>query len=315
MSDGWGDALSLTVRTLYLHLELPRWRYSRVDDLTDEQAEAFVEWRKKATYLLGYTRHLDDQLARLLDCAEERLEAVQGDLAAAWACRTCCPESGWQDAPQCARDLYAAVMALGRTAGPEVLLSDRAAVDLIESMTGRRWVFGENRPGITRAKRWLESRGYFTIKTMKGSRTTVYCSVLQGTLPEDHKCLVAVAPDVPDSRPVLGELDVLAFRVSVDWLKAKRDWVPGRAVAEARSELEERQRLAEEREERDTALELLDWLLEPPEPAIRYVRSADSAGARDGGMAAAEPDTGFDELLDPGTRRRDDDEEPRAGHG
>ena len=52
------------------------------------------------------------------------------------------------------------------------------------------------------------------------------------------------------------------FAVSVDLLKAKHDWRPGRAVAEARAELAERQRIAgEQQAEHDTAPEL-DALLD-----------------------------------------------------
>ena len=207
MSDGWGDALSFTVREFYLHPDLPRWRRSSIDVLTDEQAEVVLRWRKEAAGLLAYTRHLDDQLVKLLDCAEAHLESVQGELAAAYACRMSCPEFRYGSLSQRGRDLHAAVAALSRTAGPRVLLSDRVAADLIESMTGRQYAWGD-RAAITSAKRELSGHGIAVIGQYGSSRTTEYCLLLsshtQGTIAGNHKCLVCSAPGVPDSRPELG---------------------------------------------------------------------------------------------------------------
>lgn len=299
---GWGDALTLTIRALYLNPRLPWMLHcGTIDVLTDEQIEAVKRWRGEAARLLGRSRHLDEQLDALLDSAARWLESGQGELAATYACRTSCPEFRWKRMPQSDRDLYAAVMALSRTAGPEVMLTDRVAVDLIESMTGRRYVSGNGRrqqPWITRPKRRLESRGYVTIGFMPGSRTTLYRAVQQGTYaPHPHKCPVALAGGTagPDSRPVLSEQDWQVFMLSRVERRNGAVWEPGKALAAVRELAAAEMRRAEQQEASAAAVNAeLDELLDgspgpacgpPPEPGITIdellgeERHADEPGA------------------------------------
>lgn len=301
MADGgtWGDALTLTIRTLYLNPALPWMLHcASMDILTDEQVGAVRGWRREASRLLGYSRHLDKQLDALLDCAARYLESQQDELGARWSCRTSCPEFGWERMPQSDRDLYAAVMALSRTAGPEVMLTDRVAVDLIESMTGRRYVSGTGRrqqPWITRPKRRLESRGYFTIGFMPGSRTTLYRVVQQGIIAAQHKCPVALGGDRADSRPQMSEQDERVFWLSRAERRNGVVWQPGRAVAEVRSRLE--QQAARDSESWPAPWPLVPWLLD-----ARREADTDFSGLADDGEAGD------------GIRRRGD-EAPSAGSG
>lgn len=281
---GWGDALTATIKILARHPALPQWRRTSLGALTDEQARTVLAWRSQASRLLGYSRHLDEQLDKLLDSAARHLETQQAQWAAHWAAIT--SASWWEDAPQCDRDLFAAITALSRTAGLEVMLTDRVAVDLIESMTGRCWVFGKDRPGITRAKRRLQKRGCFTIRFMPGSKTTIYCLVLQGFIPvEAHTSPVALAEAAADTRPLMAEQDERVVLHSRTWLREGRKWVPGRAVAVVRSLLEEH---AEAETRQLASIAGLEKLLDP---------GTDT----DFSMLA-----GGDVAPDPGNRRRDD---------
>jgi len=230
-------ALSITIRTLYLHPELRWWYRSGSDTLMDGQAEMVSRWRV-AVRDLGRpkARTVNEYLTGLLETAQRHLEAAQDALEARWAEVTSGAASGWQDAPQAARDLYAAVMARSREAGPEVLLSDRVAVDLIESMTGRRYMFGR-RPGLTRAKRWLTEHGYLTTKSGR-LRTTIYCLLTQGIYPPVGQCLVSVG-QVSPGRPGMSEQDRAVVRQSVADLEAKR-WEPGRALTAVREDAADR---------------------------------------------------------------------------
>jgi hypothetical protein len=220
-----GEALSYTIRMLYLHPGLPKWhQLASGADLADTEARVLDEWRRE-TGRLGKpkARHATRFRNGLLEAAERYLEAAQAALDARWG--EVLPTL--EEAPQRAIDMCTAVFALSRHQGPEVLLTDRVAVDVIESMTGRRWLMGD-RPGITRGKRWLVSRDICTLAFMPGSTSTVYCLLTQGITPTEGQCPVSLPAGV---RPLLSERDLMVRAWSRASLKAGEKWQPGQAVA------------------------------------------------------------------------------------
>lgn len=217
-----GEALRYTIRTLYQYPDLPKWHWLTSADLIDTEAKVLNEWRQE-TRRLGKpkARHVTRFRNELLEAAERYQEAQAAALDTRWG--EVLPVM--EEAPQRTTDLCLAVFALSRHQGPEVLLTDRVAVDLIESMTGRRWVFGQDRPGITRAKRWLESRDICTLAFMPGSTSTVYQVLgIQGFIAAEGQ------KPCSTSRPVLSDRDLMVRAWSRDSLKAGEKWVPGRAV-------------------------------------------------------------------------------------
>jgi hypothetical protein len=300
---GWGPALKYTVWMLFKYPELAQLFRRGNDHLTGDEAVLLAAWRQEATRIGRFrSGEAPAKLAALLDRAAFYLKTKRAELAAVCACRVSCPEFGYRDAPQIDRDLYDALRALSRTAGPEVMLSDRVAVDLIESMTGRQYVFGGKservQPGITRAKKRLESRGYLTIKHLPGSRTTVYCLLLQGSTPATDNCLVAVAgEDLADTRPELSEQDKAVKEESESWQHAKKPWEPGRALLVVQARLGE----FGEASVRHDAQVSAQWAHvramrgRVPLPAVRHLSSTDSAVAHDMG-ARRDRHTDFSEV-------------------
>ena len=251
--------------------------------------EVVSMWRAVEVALEDARPHRRDEFAAwLIGTAREFPAEEDGRLAAAWAYVTGSEE--WARLPRSARNLYEALHAVaaeqGRLGGPRVEMCHTLAIKLIHARTGLRPC---SKGTITNAREALVRAGFIEARVGEPWAPGIKSRAAR------YDLLPAAVRERRTELSQSARFGIVQSADSRPGLPARERELVLRTIADLHEERRQQETGQQEQEQRDPAAEF-GHLLEPPEPGIRHVRAADSAGMLDGGSAAA-ADTDFSEEM------------------